>query len=81
MIYCCYCFFDRFFRWKKSAKEKEREEHIHSIIRKQYRDLNSLSWQETIVIILFVILISLWIVRDFSDEDLLIIFEKEFVEN
>lgn len=76
-----YLFCQRLFRWQKSPKEKKREQYIHSIIRKQYRDLKSLSWQETVIIILFIILISLWIIRDFSDEELLIVFEKEFVTN
>ncbi len=69
----------RFFRWKIDAKEKEREKHLQTILKQQYNDLNSLSWQEIIIIFLFIILITLWIIRDFSDDYLLIIFKKESV--
>jgi len=68
-----------FFRWKIDKKEIEQEKHLQSILKQQYQDLNSLSWQEIIITCLFIILILLWVIRDFSDDRWLIIFKKEFV--
>ena len=70
----------RFFRRNLDAKEREREKHLQAILKQQYNDLNSLSWQEITIIFLFIILITLWIIRDFSEEYLLIIFKKEYDE-
>ncbi|CAF3873070.1 unnamed protein product [Adineta steineri] len=67
-----------FFRWKKDKNEHEREKHLQSILKQQYKDLNSLTWQEIIIICLFIILILLWVIRDFSDDRWLIIFKKEY---
>ena len=67
----------RLFRWKIDGKEKERQRHLQTILNQQYNDLNSLSWQEIIIIFLFIILITLWIIRDFSTDYLLFIFKKE----
>jgi len=68
-----------FFRWKIDKKEIEQEKHLQSILKQQYQDLNSLTWQEIIITCLFIILILLWVIRDFSDDRWLIIFKKEFV--
>ncbi|CAF1137416.1 unnamed protein product [Adineta ricciae] len=67
-----------FFRWTKTKKELEREQHLHSILKQQYKDLNVLSWQDMIIGCLFAVLILLWIIRDFSEERWLFIFTKEY---
>ncbi len=54
---------------------------MQAILKQQYKDLNSLTWQEITIISLFIILITLWIIRDFSTDHLLIIFRKESVKN
>ena len=74
MKICLFLF--SFFRWKFDKKEKEREKHLQSILKQQYNDLNSLTWQEIIIIFLFIILILLWVIRDFSTDRWLIYISK-----
>ncbi|CAF1309623.1 unnamed protein product [Adineta steineri] len=51
---------------KKSKDEIASQKHLQSVLKEQYKELGSPSWQERIVAILFVIMVTLWITRDFS---------------
>ncbi len=42
------------------------QKHLKSVLKEQYKELGSVSWQEYIIIILFVLMVGLWITRDFS---------------
>jgi hypothetical protein len=55
-----------FFRWKKSENEVESRKNLHSTLVQQYKELGPFSWQECTIIILFVLVIGLWVTRDFS---------------
>ena len=70
----------RLFRWKIDKNEKEAEKYLQAVFKQQYQDLNPLAWQEIIVIILSIVLVILWIIRDFSSERWLFIFHKQSVE-
>jgi sodium-dependent dicarboxylate transporter 2/3/5 len=39
---------------------------LKSVLKEQYKELGSLSWQECTVALLFVAVVVLWVTRDFS---------------
>ncbi|CAF4098180.1 unnamed protein product, partial [Adineta steineri] len=55
------------FRCKRSnANETESRRDLQTLLKQQYKDLGPVSWQEGTVSVLFVIVVLLWITRDFS---------------
>lgn len=44
----------------------ESRTNLQSILKQQYKELGSFSWQECTIACLFVILVVLWVTRDFS---------------
>ena len=56
-----------FFRCKKSdADEIGSRKHLHSILKQQYKALGPVSWGEYTITVLFIVVVILWITRDFS---------------
>jgi hypothetical protein len=51
---------------KKDANELESQKHLQSVLKEQYKDLGSPNWPECTIIILFIVMVVLWITRDFS---------------
>jgi di/tricarboxylate transporter len=57
----------RFFRCRKAtADELESQASVQNILKQQYEDLGPFCWQERTITILFVIVVILWVTRDFS---------------
>lgn len=71
-----------FLPWiKKDPNEIQSQKHLQTVLQQQYKDLGPLSWQEGTIAILFVIMVGLWITRDFSNHPgWEVIFRKEFVD-
>ena len=44
----------------------ESQKHLLSVLREQYKELGSPVWKEYTIIILFIVMVLLWITRDFS---------------
>jgi di/tricarboxylate transporter len=67
---------------KKDANVLESQKHLQSILKDQYKELGKLNWQEYTITILFVIMVSLWITRDFSSyPGWGILFRDEYIKN
>ncbi|CAF1207129.1 unnamed protein product [Adineta steineri] len=49
-----------------NINETESRKDLKSLLKQQYKDLGPVSWQEGTVSILFVVVVLLWITRDFS---------------
>jgi solute carrier family 13 (sodium-dependent dicarboxylate transporter), member 2/3/5 len=71
----------RFLRFKKSdPNEIESRTNLNVVLTEQYKELGPLSWQESIVAILFVVAVLLWVTRDFSSfPGWAILFRKKYV--
>ncbi|CAF1207164.1 unnamed protein product [Adineta steineri] len=55
------------FRCKRSnINETESRKDLKSLLKQQYKDLGPVSWQEGTVSVLFIVVVLLWITRDFS---------------
>ncbi|CAF4405391.1 unnamed protein product [Rotaria sp. Silwood2] len=74
-------FTDELLPWiKVDVNSLESQKHLKSILKEQYKELGSLSWQEYIIAILFFIMVILWITRDFSSyPGWEVIFRKDYV--
>ena len=70
-----------FLPWiKKDPSEIQSQQHLQTVLRQQYKDLGPLSWQEGTIAVLFVLMVGLWLTRDFPNfPGWEIIFRKEFV--
>ena len=68
-----------FFYWqKKHTSQDEVEDRINTILKKRYEELGPISWGEYSVALLFLIVVALWLTRDFSSfRGWDIIFRKE----
>jgi sodium-dependent dicarboxylate transporter 2/3/5 len=63
---------------KKDPSVLESQKHLQSVLKEQYKELGSPSWEEYTIIILFIVMVLLWITRDFSPTPgWAIIFPKE----
>ncbi|CAF4234444.1 unnamed protein product, partial [Adineta steineri] len=51
---------------QSNINETESRKDLKSLLKQQYKDLGPVSWQEGTVSILFVVVVLLWITRDFS---------------
>ncbi|CAF1034449.1 unnamed protein product [Rotaria sordida] len=68
------------FQWKTNLTVQNSEKHLKVILKRQYRDLGPYNWRERIVTILFIILIVLWVTRDFSSRPgWQIIFREDYI--
>jgi len=66
---------------KKDPNVLKSQKHLQSVLKEQYKQLGSPSWQEYTIIILFVLMVLLWVTRDFSSTPgWAILFPKKFVE-
>jgi di/tricarboxylate transporter len=63
---------------KKDISAVESQKHLQSVLKEQYQELGSPSWEEYSIAILFVVMVGLWVTRDFSSSPgWEIIFQKE----
>ena len=68
----------RFFRCKTNVNTRDSQKGLKTILKKQYDELGPYSWRKRAVTILFVVLVVLWVKRDFSSSPgWKIIFKKE----
>jgi len=51
---------------KKDPNVLESQKHLQSVLKEQYKELGSPSWQECTIAILFIVMVGLWVTRDFS---------------
>ena len=59
----------------------ESRKHLQTVLREQYKELGSLVWQEYIIVILFILMVSLWLTRDISNySGWIVLFPKGYVE-
>jgi di/tricarboxylate transporter len=67
---------------KTDANVLESQKHLQSVLKEQYKELGSPNWEERTIIILFIVMIGLWITRDFGTHPgWAIIFSKGLVKN
>ncbi|CAF1201966.1 unnamed protein product [Rotaria sordida] len=65
---------------KVDPNSLESQKYLKSLLKNQYKELGSLSWQEYTITILFFIMVILWVTRDFSSyPGWGIIFREDYV--
>ncbi|CAF1490892.1 unnamed protein product [Rotaria magnacalcarata] len=69
-----------FFHCKKDKNTRDSQRGLKTILKNQYDELGPYSWRERVVTILFIVLVVLWVTRDFSSTPgWQIIFKKNYV--
>ncbi|CAF3396963.1 unnamed protein product [Rotaria socialis] len=69
-----------FFHCKKDENARDSQRDLNAILKKQYDKLGPYSWRERVITILFIVLVVLWVTRDFSSTPgWQIIFRKNYV--
>lgn len=60
-------YFFRILPWiKTDIHDLESQKHLQSILKQQYKELGNLHWEECTIAFLFLIMVFLWVTRDFS---------------
>lgn len=51
---------------KKESDVLQLQKHLQSVLKEQYKELGSPDWKEYNIIVLFIVMVVLWLTRDFS---------------
>ncbi|CAF0929686.1 unnamed protein product [Didymodactylos carnosus] len=54
-------------QWKTDPKVLEAQAHLKNVLKQQYKELGSLNWKEANIAVLFIVIVVLWITKDFSN--------------
>ncbi|CAF4968475.1 unnamed protein product, partial [Rotaria socialis] len=57
----------QFFKWRTDSKDRVSQGKLKAMLLKQYTDLGKPSWNEYCVGVVFIIMILLWVTRDFGE--------------
>ncbi|CAF0991701.1 unnamed protein product [Didymodactylos carnosus] len=70
------------FQWRITNELREAQNDLHNMLRQQYKDLGTPSWSECSVAVIFVMLVLLWVTKDFdSTPGWDIIFRSKYISD